>query len=109
MRKPAAYSRRRITLPRVAVGWRLLKKHLGFRRLRDVIPLDPSLVKGSDGSLSTSPESSPVFICSESGSLSHTQRKEGLRPTEANQTLLTSSGHRELQVLSLDPSIAKIS
>jgi len=37
-----------LTLPPVQVGWRLAKKMLGFRMLMDVIPLDPSLVRGAN-------------------------------------------------------------
>ena len=33
------------------VGWKLLKKKLGFRVLMDIIPLDPTLIKGSHGIL----------------------------------------------------------
>ena len=35
--------------PTAYVGWRLLKKKLGFRMLMDVVPLDATLVKGSHG------------------------------------------------------------
>jgi hypothetical protein len=35
--------------PALSVGWKLLKRKLGFRSLLDVIPLDASLVKGSHG------------------------------------------------------------
>ena len=38
-----------ISFPKLALGWRLLKKALGFRTLMDVIPLDATLVKGSHG------------------------------------------------------------
>lgn len=31
------------------VGWKLLKKKLGFRVLMDIIPLDPLLIRGSHG------------------------------------------------------------
>ena len=41
---------------RLRAGWRLLQKKMGFRSLLDVIPLDPSLVRGSHGRL---PEDSP--------------------------------------------------
>jgi len=53
----------RIRLPRLAVGWRLLKRRLGMRALMDVIPLDASLVRGSHGR--TDPELDPLFWCSE--------------------------------------------
>jgi predicted AlkP superfamily pyrophosphatase or phosphodiesterase len=38
-----------IRLPAAVVGWKLLKRKLGFRNLLDVIPLDASLVRGSHG------------------------------------------------------------
>jgi predicted AlkP superfamily pyrophosphatase or phosphodiesterase len=50
-----------LTLAPVQVGWRLAKKMLGFRMLMDVIPLDPSLVRGSHGVATTG----PVLISSE--------------------------------------------
>ena len=55
----------KIALPPLAVGWRLLKKMLGFRMLMDVIPLDASLVKGSHGRLTDRAEQGPVFMTSE--------------------------------------------
>jgi len=48
--------------PRVAIGWRLLKKKLGFRTLMDVIALDTSLVQGSHGRLDVEAERQPVMI-----------------------------------------------
>lgn len=47
------------------VGWTLLKKKLGFRYLMDVIPLDPSLVKGSHGRLPDRDDDGPVLLSSE--------------------------------------------
>mgnify|MGYP005989596293 CR=1 FL=1 len=44
----------------------LVKKKLGFRGLLDVIPLDPSLVKGSHGRSEVTDEEQPVFIAPES-------------------------------------------
>ncbi|MSU48981.1 MAG: alkaline phosphatase family protein, partial [Opitutus sp.] len=38
-----------LSLPKLKVVGKLLRKKLGFRILMDVIPLDPSLVKGSHG------------------------------------------------------------
>lgn len=54
-----------LRFPRVAIGWRLLKKALGFRSLMDVIPLDASLVKGSHGRPTDDPAAGPVLISSE--------------------------------------------
>lgn len=45
----------------VRAGVRLLQKKLGMRYKMDVIPLDPSLVKGSHG-LRPSPEKGPLII-----------------------------------------------
>lgn len=56
-----------IRFPRLATGWRLLKKVLGFRMLMDVIPTDASLVKGTHGRPPDSPEEGAFFICSEKG------------------------------------------
>jgi predicted AlkP superfamily pyrophosphatase or phosphodiesterase len=55
----------KITSPRLAVGWRLAKRALGFRALMDVIPLDPALVKGSHGRVLNDAGSGPVIISSE--------------------------------------------
>lgn len=51
--------------PKLAIGWRLLKKALGFRTLMDVVPLDASLVKGSHGRADTPERHTPVFLSSE--------------------------------------------
>ena len=40
----------------------LAKKKLGFRGLLELIPLDPTLVKGSHGLATTDPLDQPVFI-----------------------------------------------
>lgn len=55
--------------PKGAVGWRLLKKALGFRTLMDVIPLDASLVKGSHGRVNERAEDGPLIMSSEPGLL----------------------------------------
>ncbi len=44
---------------------RLIQKKLGFRMLMDVIPLKPELVKGSHGRHAMTPETGPLFICSD--------------------------------------------
>lgn len=46
------------------IGWKLLKKKLGFRTLMDVIPLDTSLVRGSHGRIDQPPEVMPVLMTS---------------------------------------------
>jgi hypothetical protein len=54
-----------LRLPKAQIGWRLAKKTLGFRYLMDVIPLDPSLVKGSHGRPTDDPAAGPLVISSE--------------------------------------------
>lgn len=54
----------RITFPRLRVARRLLRKKLGFRYRVDVVPLDPSLVKGSHGLLPLEPKDGPVLVSS---------------------------------------------
>jgi predicted AlkP superfamily pyrophosphatase or phosphodiesterase len=54
-----------IRVPKLALGWRLAKRALGFRALMDVIPLDAGLVKGSHGRLTGEPDAGPLFISSE--------------------------------------------
>jgi predicted AlkP superfamily pyrophosphatase or phosphodiesterase len=58
-----------IRLPKLAVGWRLIKRKLGMRALLDVIPLDASLVRGSHGRADTPEARSPIVISSVAGIL----------------------------------------
>ena len=51
-----------IKRPPLTVGWKLLKRNLGFRSLLDVIPLNAHLVKGSHGRQGGWDDDSPVFI-----------------------------------------------
>jgi len=44
------------------IGLTLLARKLGMRAMMDVIPLDPSLVKGTHGRVTDRPEDGPVFI-----------------------------------------------
>jgi len=55
----------KLIAPKATVGWKLARRAMGFRVLLDVIPLDPSLVKGSHGRLTDSPEQGPLVISSE--------------------------------------------
>lgn len=65
--------------PRGRVIRRLMQKKLGFRTLFDVIPLNPSIVKGSHGLPATDPKYMPILI------------GDGPRPSE--QILPMSSVH----------------
>ena len=54
-----------IKIPGLKIGWRLLRKKLGFRMLMDLIPLDATLVKGSHGAPPASDY--PVMISTSGG------------------------------------------
>ena len=68
---------------KLAVAAKLLKKKLGFRGLMDVIPLDPSLVKGSHGTCPASSEEWPVLIGTGSAN-------EAIDATAVHERLLTA-------------------
>lgn len=53
-----------IRFPRLRIARRLLRKALGMRYLMDVVPTDPSMVRGSHGRLFEDPECGPVWISS---------------------------------------------
>ena len=52
----------KINRPKLHVARRLLSKMLGFRTLFDVIPLDPTLVRGSHGLRAERVEDRPILI-----------------------------------------------
>jgi predicted AlkP superfamily pyrophosphatase or phosphodiesterase len=52
----------KIKRPIVRIARRLIAKKFGFRTLFDVIPLDPSLVRGSHGLRAASVEDRPILI-----------------------------------------------
>jgi predicted AlkP superfamily pyrophosphatase or phosphodiesterase len=58
-----------MTLPQAYVALQLLRSRLGFRTLLDVIPLDPSLVRGSHGRLIERADAGPLVISSEASLL----------------------------------------
>ncbi len=51
-----------LPFPKLRAMRRLMQKKMGFRTLFDVVPLDPSLVKGSHGLVAANPEDKPVLI-----------------------------------------------
>jgi predicted AlkP superfamily pyrophosphatase or phosphodiesterase len=67
--------------PKALIAWKLARRKLGFRTLMDVIPLDPSLVKGSHGRLPATDAEGPVLISSApellpAGAIAATQVKD---------------------------------
>lgn len=75
----------RIRLPKLAIGWRLLKKALGFRTLMDVIPLDASLVRGSHGLADVPVQHGPVFL----SSVPHLVRDGSIEATQVKDLMLS--------------------
>lgn len=65
----------------------LLKKKVGLRYTMDVVPLDPSCVRGSHGRLPDSPADGPVLLCSDPSAVS-----ERFEATEVRDLLLTLAG-----------------
>lgn len=54
----------KLKFPKLKIISKLLKKKLGFRSLLDIISFDTSLVKGSHGRKSCTPEEGPILISS---------------------------------------------
>jgi predicted AlkP superfamily pyrophosphatase or phosphodiesterase len=55
-----------ISAPKLAVGWKIIKRKLGFRQLLDVISLkETRLVKGTHGRIPDDPAMGPLVITSE--------------------------------------------
>jgi predicted AlkP superfamily pyrophosphatase or phosphodiesterase len=52
----------KLTFPKLRAARRLLQKKLGFRTIFDVVPFDPSLVRGSHGLAAADPLDRPLLI-----------------------------------------------
>jgi predicted AlkP superfamily pyrophosphatase or phosphodiesterase len=52
-------------LVKARAGLALARRRLGFRYTMDVVPLDPSPVRGSHGRLPDDPQDGPVLVCSD--------------------------------------------
>jgi len=59
-----------IKVPPLAVGSRIIRRKLGFRTLLDVIPLDPTLVRGSHGRIPDDPAKGPLLMTRQADLLS---------------------------------------
>jgi predicted AlkP superfamily pyrophosphatase or phosphodiesterase len=57
----------RLGWPKLRIAWRLAQKKLGMRYLMDVVPLDPSLVRGSHGLAAPDSLDGPVWIAAGPG------------------------------------------
>ena len=45
--------------------WALVRKKIGMRYVMSVVPLDPSVVRGTHGRLPADARDAPVFLCSD--------------------------------------------
>jgi predicted AlkP superfamily pyrophosphatase or phosphodiesterase len=70
---------------RAAAG--LLRKRLGLRYAMNVVPLDPSCVKGTHGRLPADPADGPVLLCSDPAA-----RRARIAATEVRDLLLQLAG-----------------
>jgi len=77
-----------LSFPKLKIGGRLLQKALGFRTLLDVIPLDATLVKGSHGQITDSPEEGPLFMTQRSDLV----KDDSLRATDLCALILRHLG-----------------
>lgn len=73
-----------IRFPRLKLATTLAKKALGMRYLMDVIPLDASLVKGSHGCITDSPDDGPLLMTTEPALLT----SDRIAATEVHDLLL---------------------
>lgn len=77
-----------LRLPKLSVGWRLLKKKLGLRTLMDVISTsNAQLVKGSHGRPTDDPAEGPVLIA-----------PPACAPTTDNQGVVDATAIRDLML-----------
>nr|MBA3792318.1 hypothetical protein [Rubrobacter sp.] len=65
----------------------LARKRLGFRYVMDVVPLDPSWVRGTHGRLPDRPADGPVMLCSDGR-----WGRDSVAATEVRDMLLGMSG-----------------
>ncbi|MDJ1504028.1 alkaline phosphatase family protein [Xanthocytophaga agilis] len=80
-------------LPKVA--FKVLKKKLGFRMLMDIIPLDPTLVKGSHGRMPDSRKEYPLIMTKNKDLLGQSH----IQPTEVFDVILAHlKSHKEVAV-----------
>ncbi|NBU42314.1 MAG: alkaline phosphatase family protein, partial [Planctomycetia bacterium] len=72
-----------LSLPKVRIALKLVRKTLGFRTLMDVIGTDASIVRGSHGRLPADPADGPVFLCTDPA-----PRRDHLALTDVRDVLL---------------------
>ncbi|MDN5214301.1 alkaline phosphatase family protein [Fulvivirgaceae bacterium BMA12] len=77
-----------IKFPLLTVGYKLLKKKLGFRTLMDVIPLNDRLIKGSHGRIPESQEDWPILAGSVLNASEQLHENTALKADQIFQLLL---------------------
>src|SRR5699024_7511975 len=65
----------------------LARKKTGMRYMMDVVPLDPSPIRGSHGRLPQDPDEGPVLLCSDA-----TGARDHIRATEVRAFILQTVG-----------------
>jgi predicted AlkP superfamily pyrophosphatase or phosphodiesterase len=75
-------------------GLALARKMAGFRYSMNVVPLDPSVVRGSHGRLPDDPADGPVLLCSGTGAAAAdaVANQESIDATEVKELLLRLAG-----------------
>jgi len=73
-----------ISLPKLLIGWTLLKKALGFRSLMQVVPPTAELVRGSHGLPAEHAQQGPLLLSSDKALLA----RESLAPPEIRDAIL---------------------
>ena len=63
------------------------RKRLGFRYVMDVVPLDPTYVRGTHGRLPENPQDGPVLLCSDAN-----PGRDRIAATDVRRLLLTLGG-----------------
>jgi predicted AlkP superfamily pyrophosphatase or phosphodiesterase len=79
-------------LVKAKAGLNLVKKKVGLRYTMSVVPLDPSLVRGSHGRLPDTPQDGPVLLCSDP----REPGKDRLAATDVHNLLLGLQGIQPL-------------
>ncbi|MEE6283277.1 alkaline phosphatase family protein [Georgenia sunbinii] len=72
---------------KLRAGKALLRKKLGMRYMMDVVPLDPSPLRGSHGRLPDTPADGPVLLCSDPATA-----RDRVAATEVRDLLLELAG-----------------
>ncbi|WP_093943515.1 alkaline phosphatase family protein [Actinoalloteichus hoggarensis] len=70
----------------------LVRKKVGLRYAMNVVPLDPSPVRGSHGRLPDSPQDGPILLCSDPRVPERVERDGRLAATDVRDLLLSLQG-----------------